>query len=99
MDGDVDPFLLGIPVLQFLIGAQAFFCLNNMTSLLLIHPVHQTTKYTFFEHYLEQIRFVLIFPVRPLIMQPYISRVTVNVTFLPIFIIINLAKPLVFLCL
>ena len=53
MDGDADPFFIGISVSYFSKGTQEFDCLDKLVLSLL---VHQKTLYILFGQYLQQIQ-------------------------------------------
>ena len=56
MDGDADPFFIGISVSYFSKETQEFDCLDKMVSLVLSLLVHQKTLYILFGQYLQQIQ-------------------------------------------
>ena len=52
MDGDADPFFIGISVSHFSIVTHEFSCLNKINSLLSSQLVHQQTLHILNQHYL-----------------------------------------------
>ena len=53
MDGDADPFFIGISDSCFSIETQYLFCLDKMISLPLSQVAHQKTLPILFKHYPE----------------------------------------------